>query len=143
MALDGKAIKEEIPDKEAYDSGSVRRVKGEFTFVWHFQIVEERKNFYLLMKLACKQDCVDIRLPSLINQLVIDKNFPTNTRHHQFILTRIKIYCEIFFIRLFMSAYGKISWRCFFHTFSVWKNISMTINHILMSQLNTSVIDPS
>jgi hypothetical protein len=29
MALDGKAIKEEIPDKEVYDSGSVRRPKGE------------------------------------------------------------------------------------------------------------------
>jgi hypothetical protein len=29
MALDGKAIKEEIPDKEVYDSGSVRRAKGE------------------------------------------------------------------------------------------------------------------
>ncbi|CAG9802173.1 unnamed protein product [Chironomus riparius] len=28
MALDGKAIKEEIPDKEVYDSGSVRRSKG-------------------------------------------------------------------------------------------------------------------
>jgi hypothetical protein len=33
MALDGKAIKEEIPDKESYDSGSVRRVKGEFSFL--------------------------------------------------------------------------------------------------------------
>ena len=31
MALDGKAIKEEIPDKEVYDSGSVRRAKGEST----------------------------------------------------------------------------------------------------------------
>lgn len=30
MALDGKAIKEEIPDKEVYDSGSVRRAKGEW-----------------------------------------------------------------------------------------------------------------
>lgn len=30
MALDGKAIKEEIPDKEVYDSGSVRRTKGEW-----------------------------------------------------------------------------------------------------------------
>lgn len=30
MALDGKAIKEEIPDKEIYDSGSVRRAKGEW-----------------------------------------------------------------------------------------------------------------
>lgn len=29
MALDGKAIKEEIPDKEVYESGSVRRSKGE------------------------------------------------------------------------------------------------------------------
>lgn len=35
MALDGKAIKEEIPDKETYDSGSAqqqqqqRRAKGE------------------------------------------------------------------------------------------------------------------
>ncbi|CRK87132.1 CLUMA_CG000941, isoform A [Clunio marinus] len=28
MALDGKAIKEEIPDKEVYDSGNVRRMKG-------------------------------------------------------------------------------------------------------------------
>ena len=32
MALDGKAIKEEIPDKEVYDSGTVRRAKGEFFF---------------------------------------------------------------------------------------------------------------
>lgn len=33
MALDGKAIKEEIPEKEVYDSGSVRRAKGEFVVV--------------------------------------------------------------------------------------------------------------
>lgn len=29
MALDGKAIKEEIPDKEVYESGNGRRNKGE------------------------------------------------------------------------------------------------------------------
>lgn len=31
MALDGKAIKEEIPDKEVYESGNGRRNKGEST----------------------------------------------------------------------------------------------------------------
>lgn len=37
MALDGKAIKEEIPDKEVYDTGSVRRAKGESTSVmWNY-----------------------------------------------------------------------------------------------------------
>lgn len=40
MALDGKAIKEEIPDKEVYDSGSVRRAKGEWS-----TLINERGHF--------------------------------------------------------------------------------------------------
>jgi hypothetical protein len=45
MALDGKAIKEEIPDKEVYDSGSAqqqqerRRAKGESTDgIGHYRV---------------------------------------------------------------------------------------------------------
>lgn len=42
MALDGKAIKEEIPDKEVYDSGSVRRAKGESN-----TLINERGQFHV------------------------------------------------------------------------------------------------
>lgn len=58
MALDGKAIKEEIPDKEAYDSGSVRRVKGEFPF-WHFLNYGGVKIFLFIDETlrACKVLC--------------------------------------------------------------------------------------
>lgn len=49
MALDGKAIKEEIPDKEVYDSsGSARRAKGELILITHQHWeMENFLNFYL------------------------------------------------------------------------------------------------
>lgn len=120
MALDGKAIKEEIPDKEAYDSGSVRRVKGEFPF-WHFILIMEEWKFYLLMRLCVHAKCcVDIRLPSLINQLVIDKKFPTDTINLYW--HALKFIVKFFFIRSFMNAWVKI-YREQGASFTLFKNI--------------------
>ena len=39
MALDGKAIKEEIPDKEVYESGNGRRTKGELKCVNFLKVI--------------------------------------------------------------------------------------------------------
>lgn len=75
MALDGKAIKEEIPDKEVYDSGSVRRAKGESTS--DILITQQLKNIFshLLMR-SC---AIEVLSLPLINQLVTGKKFPLST----------------------------------------------------------------
>ena len=75
MALDGKAIKEEIPDKEVYDSGSVRRAKGESTsdiLITQLEDIFSRLNDACV----CLLCVIEVLSLPLINQLVTGKKFP-------------------------------------------------------------------
>ena len=88
MALDGKAIKEEIPDKEVYDSGSVRRAKGESTsdiLITQLEDIFSRLND----SCVCLLCVIEVLSLPLINQLVTGKKFPLSTPS---IYRRIKIY---------------------------------------------------
>lgn len=125
MALDGKAIKEEIPDKEVYDSGSVRRAKGESTSDILITQLEDIFS-HLNEACVCLLYVIEVLSLPLINQLVTGKKVLTDCRHNQFI-GALKFIVKNFIRQgtLFSAAAASILRL-------------MAINHVLMSQLNTS-----